>query len=108
MLGASVTVVLVVATGPTARRRLRVKSAEVLLTALAVVGVVLAVSVIPAAEEPERRDQVPGVPTPWPRRSTTGKIESAEDRASKWEVAFSYIRRAPDHRQRARSRVQFL
>ena len=47
-LGAVVTVVVLVALGSTARRRLRIRSGEVALAALAVVGVVLAVSVIPA------------------------------------------------------------
>ena len=94
MLGASVTVILLVATGSTARRRLRIHSAEVLLSALAVVGVVLAVAVIPAIGSQQ--------PVQLPLRSTfantfdaKAKIESAEDRASKWEVAFSLIRQHP-------------
>jgi O-antigen ligase len=94
MLGAAVTTLLVVATGPTARRRLRVKSAEVLLTALAVVGVVLGVSVIPAAQS-QSAVVVPGANTIARTFNTTGKIQSAQDRASKWNVAFSYIREHP-------------
>ncbi len=94
MLGASVTVVLVVATGVTARRRLRVTSAEVLLSALAVVAVVLAVAVVPAVEG-QNPVQVPLKSTLARTFDTTGKIESAEDRASKWEVAASYIRQHP-------------
>jgi hypothetical protein len=94
MLGASVSVVLVVATGKTARRRLRVRSAEVLLSALAVVGVVLAVAVIPAVEG-QHPVQVPLSSTLAQTFGATGKIESAEDRASKWEVAYSLIRKHP-------------
>ncbi|HVC71031.1 MAG TPA: O-antigen ligase family protein [Acidimicrobiales bacterium] len=94
MLGASVTAVLVVATGRTARRRLRVKSAEVLLTAMAVVGVVLGVSVIPALEG-SGTVQVPLSSTLAKTFDSTGKIQSAQDRASKWSVAFSLIRQHP-------------
>jgi O-antigen ligase len=94
MLGASVTTVLVVATGKTARRRLRVKSAEVLLTAMAVVGVVLGVAVVPALEG-HGTVQVPLSATIHKTFSATGKIQSAQDRASKWAVAFSYIRQHP-------------
>ena len=90
-LGAAVTVVLVVATGSTARRRLRVKSAEVLLSALAVVGVVLGVAVIPAAQS-QHAVEVPLSSTFAKTFDTKGKVESAEDRASKWGVAYSYIR----------------
>ncbi len=94
MLGAAVSVVLVVAVGSTARRRLRVRSAEVLLTALAVVGVVLAVSVIPALEG-QHPVRVPLSSTLASTFNSTGKIESAEDRASKWDVALTYIRQHP-------------
>jgi O-antigen ligase len=94
MLGASVTVVLLVTLGPTARRRLRVTSAEVLLTALAVVGVVLAVAVIPAAES-QSPVRVPLNSTISKTFTSEGKIESAADRASKWQVAFSLIHQHP-------------
>jgi O-antigen ligase len=94
MLGASVTTILLVATGKTARRRLRVKAAEVLLSAMAVVGVVLGVAVIPAAEGGHAVN-VPGSGTIARTFTSTGKIESAQDRASKWAVAFSYIRQHP-------------
>ncbi|HXQ58838.1 MAG TPA: O-antigen ligase family protein [Acidimicrobiales bacterium] len=93
MLGASVTTVVVVATGKTARRRLRVKSAEVLLSALAVVGVVLGVSVVPALEG--GTVQVPLSATIAKTFNSTGKVESAQDRASKWSVAFALIRQHP-------------
>jgi O-antigen ligase len=94
MLGASVTVIVVVALGSTARRRLRVKSAEVLLTALAVVGTVLGIVLIPAAQS-QTAVVVPGGATLAKTFDTKGKIESAEDRASKWQVAFSFIRQHP-------------
>ncbi|HEY7948615.1 MAG TPA: O-antigen ligase family protein [Acidimicrobiales bacterium] len=94
MLGASVTTVVVVATGKTARRRLRVKSAEVLLSALAVVGVVLGVSVIPALAG-HGTVQVPLSSTIAKTFNSTGKVESAQDRASKWSVAFALIRQHP-------------
>jgi O-antigen ligase len=94
MLGASVTVIVFVAFGSTARRRLRVRSTEVLLTALAVVGVVLGIAVIPALQG-GHSVVVPGESTVAKTFDTTGKIESAEDRASKWQVAFSYIKKHP-------------
>ncbi len=94
MLGASVSLVLVVATGATARRRLRVRSTEVLLSALAVVGVVLAVAVVPAVEGQHPVTNPLGS-TLAKTFDTKGKIESAQDRVSKWEVAFSYIRQHP-------------
>ena len=94
MLGAAVSVVLVVAIGATARRRLRVRATEVLLSALAVVGVVLGVAVVPAVQS-EHPVRLPLSATIAHTFNTEGKIESAEDRASKWEVAFTYIRRHP-------------
>jgi hypothetical protein len=94
MLGATVTVVVVVATGSTARRRLRVTSAEVLLTALAIVGVVLGVLLIPAAQS-QNAVIVPFGSTIASTFNSTGKIESAEDRASKWSVAYSDIKQHP-------------
>ena len=93
-LGAAVTVILVVATGATARRRLRVNAVEVLLSALAVVGVVLALAVVPAVEG-QHAVQVAGLSTLTKTFDSTGKIESAEDRASKWSVAWSFIRQHP-------------
>ena len=94
MLGASVTVLLLVALGPTARRRLRVTAAQVLLTFLAVVGVVLAVSVIPAAES-QGALQLPLKSTLVPTFESTGKLESEADRANKWEVSWGIIRQHP-------------
>lgn len=94
MLGASVTAVLLVALGPTARRRLRVTGTEVLLAALAVVGVVLAVAVVPAARG-QQAVRVPFGSTLAATFSSEAKIESAADRASKWDVAFADIRQHP-------------
>jgi O-antigen ligase len=91
MLGATVTVLLVASAGATARRRLRVKAAEVLLTTLAVVGSVLGVILIPATHT---QGAVLGS-TVLKTFEDRGKIQSAEDRASKWQVAFSYIRQHP-------------
>ena len=94
MVGASVTVVLLVALGPTSRRRLRVTSAEVLLSAMAVVGVVLFVAVIPAAES-QHPVEVPFGASFAQTFTSTAKIQSAADRASKWSVGFSEIRQHP-------------
>jgi O-antigen ligase len=98
LLGAAVVFVLVVSLGRTARQRLRVRVGELLITALAVVGVVLGVSVIPAitAQRP--------VTTPF--ASTIGrnlnltlnsgaKLESAQARLNKWHVALGDARQHP-------------
>jgi hypothetical protein len=95
MLGACVAFLVVVAMGRTARERLRVRAGEVLITALAVVGVVLAVSVVPAitAQRP--------VSTPFASTlgrainitlNSNGKAESAQARLNKWSVSFSDAR----------------
>jgi O-antigen ligase len=98
MLGAAVVVVLLVALGRVARQRLRVRVGEILITALAVVGVVLAVSVIPAITVQR--------PVSTPFASTLGrnltltlssgaKKESAQARLNKWHVAFTDVRQHP-------------
>jgi O-antigen ligase len=91
-LGAVVTVVVVVGMGSTARARLRIRSGEVAVAALAVVGVVLAVSVIPAITS---QKSVTG-PLASTYNSTLGatlnseaKQESAQDRLNKWDVALA-------------------
>jgi O-antigen ligase len=94
MLGASVAVILVVALGPTARRRLRVTSGQVLLCFMAVVGVVLAVSVVPAAEG-QGPVSLPFSSTLSQTFQSTAKIESEADRANKWQVSWGYIRQHP-------------
>lgn len=88
-LGAVVTVVILVALGSTARQRLRIRSGEVAVAALAVVGVVLGVAVIPAVTAQK------SVTGPLSSLSNTvsntfnseGKQESAQDRLNKWSVA---------------------
>ncbi|MGD0378686.1 MAG: O-antigen ligase family protein [Acidimicrobiales bacterium] len=91
-LGTVVTVVVVVGIGSTARERLRIRSGEVAVAALAVVGVVLAVSVIPAITS---QKSVTG-PLASTYNSTLGatlnseaKQESAQDRINKWSVALA-------------------
>jgi hypothetical protein len=89
-LGAVVTVIVLVACGSTARQRLRIRSGEVAVAALAVVGVVLGVAIIPAITA---QKSVTG-----PLASTfnntvgatfgsEGKQQSAQDRINKWDVA---------------------
>lgn len=87
MLGAVVTVVILAALSPTARLRLHVKGTQVALCAAAVVGVVLAVSVIPALVS-QRPVELPLAGRTISAFNTPGKIESAEDRVSKWTVAW--------------------
>jgi O-antigen ligase len=89
-LGSVVTVVVLVALGSKARERLRIRSGEVAVAALAVVGVVVGVSVIPAITA---QKSVTG-PAQSLFSSTVGltlnsqqKQESAQDRLNKWTVA---------------------
>jgi len=97
-LGASVTVVVIAALGPTARRRLRVGAGEVAVTALAVVGVALGVAVIPAitAQKPVT---VPFASTIGKAVSQTvgseSKVESAQSRLNKWQVSLADARQQP-------------
>jgi O-antigen ligase len=89
-LGAVVTVIVVVAMGSTARQRLRIRSGEVALAALAVVGVVLGVAVIPAITS---QKSVTGPlaatfnNTVGATLNSEGKQQSAQDRLNKWDVA---------------------
>jgi len=89
-LGAVVAVVVLVTLGPTSRQRLRVRSGEVAIAALAVVGVVIGVAVIPAITA---QKSVTG-PLASTINNTLGstlnsqaKQESAQDRLTKWDVA---------------------
>ena len=91
-LGAVVTVVVLVALGSHARQRLRIRSGEVAIAALAVVGVVLGVSVIPAVTA---QKSVTG-PASSIISSTLGetlnsqqKQLSAQDRINKWTVSLN-------------------
>jgi len=87
MAGATVTVVVLVALGNTARLRWRLTLTPVVMVALTIVGVVLAVSVIPAVTAtgsgsiPLKSEIVTTFESP-------AKAESSQDRLSKWEVAW--------------------
>jgi O-antigen ligase len=92
MLGAVVSVVVIVACGAPARHRLRIRSGEVAIAALAVVGTVLAVAVVPAITS---QKSVTG-PLAAAISSTVGatlhsqaKQESAQDRINKWTVSLA-------------------
>lgn len=94
MEGAAVTVVVLTALGATARRRWRLTLAPVLLAALAVVGTVLVVSVIPAIVG----GGSPSIPLESNVVSTFEspvKAQSAQDRLTKWQVAWDDIREHP-------------
>ena len=95
MLGTTVVIVVIVAMGSVARRRLRVHVGEVVMTALAVVGVSLAVSLIPAATT-QSAVNAPFTSTISHTIGDTlgseGKAESAQDRINKWTVAWDTAR----------------
>jgi hypothetical protein len=89
-LGAVVTVIVLASLGSTARQRLRVRASEVALAALAVVGVVLGVSVVPALTSQGSfnspltttiRNQIENT------LNSEAKVESAQSRINKWTVA---------------------
>jgi O-antigen ligase len=97
-LGAVVTVVVLVGLGAPARQRLRIRSGQVAIAALAVVGVVLAVSVIPAITS---QKSVTG-PLASTFASTVGatlgsqaKQQSTQDRINKWNVALGDAQQHP-------------
>jgi len=90
-LGATVTVLVIVGLGSTARQRMRVKASEVALVALATVGVVLAVSIVPAITS---QKSVGSGPLATTIEHTVGsalnseaKVESAQSRLNKWSVS---------------------
>jgi len=97
-LGVTVAVVVVVAMGTTARRRLRVRVGEVVMTALAVVGVALVVSLVPAAAG-QKAVNAPFASTIsqtlGPTLGGEAKAESAQDRISKWQVAWAAAKEHP-------------
>jgi O-antigen ligase len=97
-LGAIVTLVVVVALGSTARRRLRVRGGEVAVAALAVVGVVLGVSVIPAITS-QRSVTAPLSSTINKTIGATlgseAKAQSAQARLNKWSVAIGDAKQNP-------------
>jgi len=91
-LGAVVVVVVVVASGSTARRRLRIRSGEVAVAALAVVGVVLGVAIIPAitAQKSLTGPLAATIShTVGATLNSQAKQESAQDRINKWTVALA-------------------
>ena len=97
-LGAVVTVVVIVAFGKTARQRLRVRSGEVIVAALAVVGVVLGVSVIPAVTSQQPLGGSLGATIANKVNSTLSsqaKQESAQSRLNKWSVALKDAEQNP-------------
>jgi O-antigen ligase len=98
MLGAAVVVVLLVALGRVARQRLRVRVGEILITALAVVGVVLGVSVVPAITA-QRPVNTPFASTIGRNLNLTlssgAKKQSAQARLNKWHIAFTDVRQHP-------------
>jgi O-antigen ligase len=97
-LGAVVTVVVVVSFGKTARQRLRIRSGEVAVAALALVGVVLGVSVIPAITS---QQSVTGPLTATIARTvgatlgSEAKQESAQSRLNKWSIALKDAEKSP-------------
>jgi len=98
MAGAAVLVMLLVASGRTARRRLRVRAGEVLVTVLAVVGGALAVAIIPAVTA-QKSVTAPFSSTINRTLGTTlssrAKQESAQDRLTKWDVALRDAEQEP-------------
>jgi O-antigen ligase len=93
-LGAAACVVLFVALGPTARRRLRITSGEVTLGLLAVLGVVLVFSLVPAATA-QKPVQIPLSSKIAGTFNTTGKAESAQDRLNQWSDAWADVKQSP-------------
>jgi O-antigen ligase len=91
-LGASAVTVLLVALGPTARRRMRVNLTEVTLCALTIVGVVMAVAVIPAVSA-ERPAVIPFASQVKVTFGSEAKAESAQDRLNQWRVVLPDIRK---------------
>ena len=94
-LGAAVAVIIGVAFGTTARHRLRVRAGEVAIAVLAVVGVVLGVSVIPALAGGGTVSS-PIVSTITKTVGATlgsqAKAESAQSRINKWTVAIGFAK----------------
>jgi O-antigen ligase len=98
-LGAVVVVVILAAFGSTARRRLRVRAGEVLVVALAAVGLVLGLAVVPAvtAQRPVTDSPVLTKLTQT-LGSTLGsraKTQSAQSRINKWGVAYDLAKQDP-------------
>jgi len=98
LLGAAVVFVLLVTLGHTARQRLKVRVGEIVMTALAVVGVVLGVSVIPAitAQRPVSPPFAARIASNLDVTLNSGaKVESAQARLNKWAISFADARQHP-------------
>ncbi|HML01173.1 MAG TPA: O-antigen ligase family protein [Acidimicrobiales bacterium] len=94
MLGGAVATVLVAAMGRTARTRINVSGIQVVLVALAVVGVVLTAAVVPALVS-QQSVKVPLASRTVSVFDTTAKAESAQARLNKWSVAWDAIAEDP-------------
>ena len=98
-LGAAVVVVVLAAFGTTARRRLRVRSGEVLVATLAIVGVVLGLAVVPAVTAERPITQSPVIAKISAQLGSTlgsrAKTESAQSRINKWGVAYDLAKQDP-------------
>jgi len=97
-LAACVIVIVAVSMGSTARRRLRVRVGEVAVAALAVLGILVGVSVVPAITS---NSSVTG-PLTTTLHKTIGytigsqaKAQSAQSRLNKWSVAYGYAKEDP-------------
>ena len=97
-LGATVTVLVIVGMGSTARRRMQVRASEVALVALATVGVALAVSIVPAITQ----GQSVTAPLASLSQRTVGsvlnsraKVESAQDRINEWNIGIKDAKQHP-------------
>ncbi len=97
-LGTVVALLVVVALGSTSRRRLRVRGGEVAIVALALVGVVLGVSVVPAITSQGSATNPITSEVSKTLGATLGseaKQESAQSRLNKWSVALGDARQDP-------------
>jgi O-antigen ligase len=99
MLGAAAVVVVAAAFGSTARKRLRVGAGEVVVAALAVVGVVLGLAIVPAVTAERSVTQSPVIATLTKNFGLTlnsqAKAESAQSRINKWGVAWDLAKQDP-------------
>ncbi|HLI73126.1 MAG TPA: O-antigen ligase family protein [Acidimicrobiales bacterium] len=98
-LGASTVVVILASLGTTARRRLRVRGGEVAVAALAVIGVVLGLAVVPALTGQKSITSSPILAKITKTVNSTlgsqAKSESAQARLNKWGVAYGDAKLSP-------------
>jgi len=90
-LGAETAIVVLIALGPTARRRMRLTLTEVVLCAFTIVAVIVAVAVVPAATV-ERPVQLPLASTLKVTFGSVGKAESAQDRLNQWHAVLPDVK----------------